>query len=605
MGELLNVDLTKRTYGRETIGEKILDQYLGGRGLGAYLLYKNVPKGIDPLSPENVLIFGGGPVQGTTTYYSSRAVVNTKSPLTGVYLYAVASGRLGHDIKKAGYTSMMIKGRSSEPVYLIIHDDKVEFRSAKPFWGLKTVDSQEALLKDAGISKASCVSIGPAGEKLHRMACIVTEDEKIRTFGRGGAGAVMGSKNLKGIVLSGSREIPVYDQAIFDQAKAAIRENVKNKPKWVEDRKRYGTGGDISSLNELGILPTRNWQTGMFGGIKGIDLVQLEQIWPRKNVPCGPYCINPCAHMVEIDRGPWKGAKTEGPEYETIYAFGSNCGVDQFDAIVAAGQICDEYGIDTMSCGVTVAFAMECYEKGLIGKKETGGLDLKFGNAEAMVKAAESMAKREGLGLLFGDGVRKASEKIPGSVGFAMHCKGLEFGGYEVRGLWGQGLQMALSSRGGCHHAYGLPARDPDDIKNGTQVEGKGNLLKKVAIGRILFDSTILCTFTGAVVDHEIVSKLIHAITGKDLGVEALRKIGFRILTLEHMFNVREGLGRKDDYLPKRLTEDPLPDGPRKGNVVPMDALLDEGYQALGWDKSTGIPLKKTLEDLDLIELTM
>jgi aldehyde:ferredoxin oxidoreductase len=603
MNNLLVVDLTNRSYQRERISETILDQYLGGRGLGAYLLYQNVKKGVDPLSPENILIFSAGPLQGTNSYYSSRAVVNTKSPLTGIYLFAVASGRFAHELKKAGYASIVIKGRSQEPVYLIIRDETVDFRPAKALWGLKTIKAQKEILRDAGMPKASCACIGPAGENLHRLACIVTEDEKARTFGRGGSGAVMGSKNLKGLVILGSHEIPIADKSMFEEAKAAIRDNVTKQSKWAEERRRYGTGNDIRSLNELGILPTRNWQTGMFEGVKGVDLIELEQIWPRKNVPCGPYCINPCAHIAEIDRGPWKGATTDGPEYETIYAFGPDCGVDQFDAIVASGQICDEYGIDTMSCGTTIAFAMECYEKGLITQKETGGLDLRFGNAEAMVKATEMIAKREELGFLFGDGVRKAAERIPEATRFAMHCKGLEFGGYECRGIWGQALQFALSTRGGCHHAFGLPARNPEDIKNGTQVEGKGDLVKRTAIDRIVSDSAIICAFTRRVVDNQILVKLLQSITGKDRDAQAINKTGLRILTLERMFNMREGLTREDDHLPLRLTGDPLPDGPRKGSVVPMDDLLDEGYKAFGWDQATGNPLKETLENLDLAEL--
>lgn len=605
MNNLLTVDLTTRSCRTEPIPEDVLDDFLGGRGLGAYLLYKNMRKGIDPLSPENVLIFSSGPAQGTDTYYASRGVVNTKSPLTGIYLYSVASGRFGHDMKKGGCAAVMVRGRSEAPTYLIINDGEVEFRSARPFVGLRTTETQKALIGDSGIPKASCICIGPAGERLHRMACVATAEEKLRTFGRGGAGAVMGSKNLKGIVLHGSRKTTVADPEAFKAVKSTIRENVKNNPKWAEEWRRYGTGGDIKVLNELGILPSYNWQTGVFTGIKGIDLVEIENIWPRKNVPCGPYCINPCAHIAHIDRGPWKGSRVEGPEYETIYIFGSNCGVDQFDAIVAAGQICDEYGIDTMSCGAAIGFAMECYEKGLIGKEETGGLDLKFGNAEAMVKAAEMIAKREGVGTIFGDGVRRASEKIPGSDSFAMHCKGLEFGGYECRGLWGQALQFALSSRGGCHHAYGLPARNPEEVKAGTQLGEKGPLVKDLAITRILFDSTVMCTFTTGVVGLENILRFINSITGKNYRLDELKKIGFRILNLERMFNVREGLGREDDYLPKRLTEDPLPDGPRKGNVVPMDDLLNEGYQALGWDKATGIPLKETLEDLELAELCL
>jgi len=568
--------------------------------LGAFLLFNSIQAKVDPLSPENILIFSSGPLQGTSAYYSSRAVLNTKSPLTGIFLCSVASGSFGHQIKRAGYTAIIIKGRSEEPVYLLIHDNKVQFRSAKNFWGLKTIEAQELLLKDAEISRASCICIGPAGERLLSMAAIITEGAKARTFGRGGSGAVMGSKNLKGIVLYGSREVGIADREAFKEAKKTIRINAKNNPKWVEGRRRFGSGSDMMAMNELGIIPAYNWQSGVFEHVKDIAPTEIEEIWPRQNVSCGPYCINPCAHITRIERGPWKGAMTEGPEYETIYAFGSNCGISQFDAIVAAEQICNEYGLDTISCGATIAFAMECFQKGLLNKDDTEGLELKFGNANAMFQAVKMISKGEGFGTLLGQGVRKVSEKIPSSDRFAMHCKGLEFGGYECRSMWGQALQYALNSRGGCHHGYGLPARTPADQETGTQLGGKGELVKKVAIERILFDSAISCTFARKAVRIENISSIVNSITGRNYTVKELEKVGLRILNLERMFNVREGLRRKDDYLPKRLTEDPLPTGPRSGSVVPMDELLDEGYQALGWDKDTGIPLKGTLSALDL-----
>jgi len=495
--------------------------------------------------------------------------------------------------------SVMIHGRSETPVFLVINDGEVLFRPAGDIWGLKTVASQAAMLEDAKSADGTAVCIGPAGENLSRLALVATAGEKVRTFGRGGAGAVMGAKNLKGIVISGSRDVDIADPETFDAVKGIIRKNAKEKPQWLESRRRFGTGADIMVMNELGILPTRNWQTGHFDGIKGIALTEIEDIWPRENVPCGPYCISPCSHVANIDRGPWKGARTEGPEYESLYAFGTNCGVDRFDAIVASDALCDEYGIDTISCGCSIAFAMECYEKGLITKEQTGGLDLRFGDAEAMVRAVEMMAKGEGLGVLFGHGVKWASEKIPGSEAFAMHCKGLEFGGYECRGGWGQALQFALASRGGCHHTFGLPARTPADREKGTEVAGKGPLLKRLAADRTLCDSAVLCSFASVVFNTDSIRRTVNAVTGRDLNPEMFQKTGLRIVNLERLFNIREGLGRKDDFLPKRLIAEPLPDGPNQGQTVPMDELLDEGYRALGWD-SQGVPLKETLRELEL-----
>lgn len=603
MNKLLIVDLTRQRYEIEDLPEAVRHDFIGGRGLGAYLLYRNLPAKIAPLAPENVMVFSCGPAQGTSAYYSSRAVLTTKSPLSGAYLYSVASGRLGHRIRKAGYLAIMMTGRAAEPQYLVIGEGTVEFRSAKKFWGLKTVEAHDAMLREAAVEKASCACIGPAGERLVPMAFVATEGEKVRAFGRGGAGAVMGSKNLKGFVISGRRAVPIADPAGFKSCGEAMLKRVKDNPQFVENRRRYGTGADMTTLNRRGILPTRNWQTGCFDKVAGIALTEIEDRWPRKNLSCGPYCLNPCSHSIELKSGPWKGLKADGPEYETIYAFGSNCGIDRFDAVVAAERICDDFGIDTISCGLSVSFAMECYEKGLLGTADTGGLAIEFGNADAMVELVRMIAAGEGLGALLGQGVRAASRQIPGSEGFAMHCKGLEFGGYECRGSWGQALQFALSSRGACHHAFGLAARSPAEVAAPTQVAGKGELVKNNAINRVIFDSAVVCALNAAAIGAEAVADLIMAVSGAYRDGSEIRQAALRTITIERLFNVREGLGRQDDVLPGRLLAEPLPDGPNRGSVVPMDELLDEGYRAMGWDPVTGAPKRKTLEDLGLCEL--
>lgn len=606
MRRCLNINLTEQNYEIETIPSEIIDKYLGGRGLGAYLLYTRLSKGVDPLSAENALIFTVGPLQGTDTYYSSRTVLTTKSPLTNIYLYSVASGNLGHHIRKAGYVSIVITGRSPDPVYLRIQDGDVRFKSAKAIWGLNTRETQKAIQDDANLPEGSCACIGFSGEIRHKMAAVVTGGKGLRTFGRGGPGAVMGAKNLKGIIVSGSAKIEPADAERFKSLKKNIVENVKNNQKWAENWKRFGTKGGMPHLNKLGALPTCNWQTGVFQQVENITPSELGDLWVRQGTTCGPYCLNPCAHETRNSDGPWTKANVDGPEYETLYSFGPNCGVDRLDAVVEANRICDEYGIDTMSCGCTIAFAMECYEKGLIPKEELGGLQLQFGDAEAMVQTVELVAKREGFGERLSEGIRTFSQTIKGSEPFAMHCKGLEFGGYECRGMWGQALQFALSSRGACHHAYGLPARIPAEIEAGTEVKRKGTLVKNAACDRILFDCAVLCSFNKIAIgfDNKNLEGLINAVTGENYSLEHLMEIGLRVMTLERMFNVREGLRREDDLLPARLSEEPLPEGPNKGSRVPMDELLDEGYQALGWDKVTGIPLAETLEKLDLKDLT-
>lgn len=600
LAKILEVDLESRSTTVKEIPRAIEMKYLGGRGLGAYLLAKYVRGGTDPLSPENVLIFSAGPAQGTSTPYSSRTVLHTKSPLTGIYLYSVASGTFGPQLRRAGFASLVIKGKAKEPTYLIIKDGEVVFRPAQDLWGLDTYATFRELLSRSSLPRAAAVYIGPAGERQVRTACIVTEGEKARTFGRGGSGCVMGAKNLKGIVLQGTGEVAPADRPGLQKVKQMVREQLRQNPLWVEERRRFGSGADMMTLNALGVLPTRNWQTGVFAGVKNIAPSEIEHVWPRRTTTCGPYCLSPCSHIAEIDRGPYTGIRTEGPEYETIYIFGSNCGVDHFDAIVAAESICDRYGLDTMSVGAAIGFAMECYERGLLGKDDLNGLDLRFGNAAAMVEMVRLIAEGKGFGQILGQGVRRAAQQIPGSEDFAMHVKGLELGGYECRASWGQALQFAVNARGGCHHGYGLPARTEVAQGKGRQAEGKGQLIKRLATERILYDCSIICTFTRRVLGMDILGPLLESLTGYPYTKEELERIGWRIITLERLFNVREGLRRAEDRLPKRLLTEPLPDGPNRGAVVPLEDLLNEGYSALGWDPESGVPLCRVAEEIDL-----
>ena len=310
--------------------------------------------------------------------------------------------------------------------------------------------------------------------------------------------------------------------------------------------------------------------------------------WPEKVRPCGPYCPTAGTREVTIKEGPYKGAHSD-IEWEAIYAFGSQCGVDKMEAIIAASQICDEFGIDNMTAGITIGFAMECFEKGLIGLRDTDGIELRFGNDGAMIAMLKKIAKLEGFGKELAKGTKRLSEEIKGSEGFAMHAKGMEFGGYECRGLNGQALQFAISARGGCHHAYGLPARAETMDGSRLNVEGKGEQVKNAAIGRILGDSLILCTFPGHMFTREMIAETVSAMSPEEWSVRDLNEAGERIMCQERLFNMREGLSRKDDTLPSRLLNEPKPDGPTKGAVVPLEKLKDSFYQAMDYDLVTGI----------------
>jgi aldehyde:ferredoxin oxidoreductase len=596
---MLKVDLSKRACDMVEIPAKILKQYIGGRGLGSYLLYNLVPAKADVLGKDNHLIFTAGPLSGTDFFYSSKVNLSTKSPLTNGYLFSISSGILGQQMKRAGLWAIDIAGIADAPVYLQIQNGKVQFMDAKSLWGMETAEAQRAMLGGVTGSKAAAVAIGPAGEQLVRYAAAFADVSNYRCFGRGGAGCVMGSKKLKGMVVMGDGKVEIPDKERFDAAKGEITKKLKTDWKaWAEMWRRYETTADLETTNALGIIPTRNWQGGQFEGWRGIDKSTTPMGWPEKGRPCGPFCPTPGTREVTIQEGPYKGAHSD-VEWETVYAFGSACGVDKMEAVIAASQICDEYGVDTMTAGITISFAMECFEKGLLNTKDTDGIELRFGNDEAMIAALKKLAKQEGFGKELAKGSKRLSEGIKGSEGFAMHVKGMELGGYECRGLNGQALQFALSPRGGCHHAWGLPARMETMDGSRLNKEGKGEQVKKGAITRILCDSLILCTFPGGMYGN-ILAEAVSSMVGESLSMNDLNTIGERIMCQERLFNAREGFTRKDDTLPGRLLTEPKPDGPTKGVVVPLEELKDNFYRVMGFDPSTGNPTDALLKKLGI-----
>ena len=597
---MLTIDLSNRSSAVEEIPETIVRQYIGGRGLGAYLLYKLVPAKADPLGPENHVIFTAGPLSGTGFFYSSKANVTTKSPLTNIYLYSICSGILAQEMRKAGFWAIDITGVADSPTYLAIHDGKVEFRDATALWGMETAAAQKLMLGEQSATKAATVGIGPAGEQLVRYAALFGSGDLYRCFGRGGAGAVMGSKKLKGLVMTGSGKVEILYKDKFKAAKAEVTKRLNTDfKKWGEWWRRYETTADLETTNELGIIPTRNWQTGQFEGWRGIDKSTTPMGWPEKVRPCGPYCPTAGTREVVVKDGPYQGARSD-IEWEAVYAFGSQCGVDKMEAVIAASQLCDEFGIDNMTAGLTIGFAMECFEKGLIGLKDTDGIELRFGNDAAMMAALKKLVTLEGFGRQLAKGTKRLSEEIKGSEGFAMHAKGMEFGGYECRGLNGQALQFAISARGGCHHAYGLPARA--ETLDGTRlnVDGKGEQVKHAAISRILGDSLIMCTFPGPLYTRDMQAEALSSIFAEPWSVAEVNEAGERVMCQERLFNAREGLTRKDDALPARLLREPKPDGPTKGAVVPLEELKDKFYTAMGYDLATGNPTPQVIERLGI-----
>jgi aldehyde:ferredoxin oxidoreductase len=598
--QMLKIDLSNSSFQIEDIPDEIIRKYIGGRGLGSYLLYRSVPAKADPFGEENHLIFTAGPASGTGLYYSSKACINTKSPLTGIYLDSISSGTLAGQMRKAGFWAIDIHGISERPVYLVIKNGEVFFNDGAGVWGMETAEAQEAMLGDMSPKGAATAGIGPAGEQLNLYASIFSEGDLYRCFGRGGAGAVMGSKKIKGFVIGGDNEVPVGNQDRFDAVKKQIANLVKGDLKaWADLWRRYETGFDLGLMNKMGILPTRNWRTGQFDGWEGIDKSTTPMGWPEKGRACGPFCLTPGCREVEVQSGPYKGARSD-IEWETIYGFGTTCGVDSMEPIIAASQICDEYGVDTMTAGITIGFAMECFEEGLINEGDTDGLNLRFGNDEAMIAALKKMVKGEGFGRQLAKGTRRLSEEIKGSEPFAMHVKGMELGGYECRGLNGQALQFAIDNRGGCHHSYGLPARKEIFDETRLQVEEKGAYVKDMAVGQIISDSLIICSFGKQAFPEPVLSEVLSSLFGETWSIEDFKEVGLRIMCQERLFNMREGITREDDTLPKRLLKEPKPDGPTKGEVVPLEELKDSYYKAMAFDPSTGNPTDSLLKKMDI-----
>ncbi len=600
---ILIVNLTDQNYHEAPLPEEVSYRYLGGRGLGAYLLAKYLAPATDPYDETTPLIFVVGPLQGTRAPFSSKVVLTTKSPLTGIYLFSIASGNLGHDLARCGYQALVIMGRSNAPCYLWIGDHGVEFCSASHLWGVSTSEAQSMMLQEVSCPEASTVAIGPAGEKQVRFANVITGGPKVRAFGRGGAGAVMGSKKLKGLAIRGTHPITVSDVRTFRKAARIIGRAVATRPDWAQRRRREGTTTSMEILQEYGMLPTHNWKRGSFEYFERIAPLahRGDEPWHGESVPCAPLCPAPCARRYRVIRGEYADTLSEGPDYETVYALGTNCGIDRFDAIVAADNFCDEMGMDTISAGVVLSFVMECYERKLISATELDGVELNFGNHRELLTMLKRIANRSGFGDLLAEGVRRCAEVIgQGSEAFAMHAKGLELGGWGCRAAYGQALQYALGSRGGCHHDLGIPAKVEYATPDAIAVAGKGQLVLHTASGRIARDSAIICSFSGQYVNLDPVAMLLSGVWGFDVSSEALMLAGERILNMERLLNVREGVNRGADQLPARLLQEPLSDGPRQGSTVPLEALKTEFYAAAGWDIDTGVPLPATLKQLGI-----
>jgi len=608
MGKILRVDLSNGKVSEEGLKEDDCKMFLGGSGLVTKYLFDEVPKGANPLGPDNALIFMTGPLTGTESPSAGRYCVVAKSPLTGFWGEANSGGNWGVYLKSSGFDGVIFKGISPNPVYLVIDDGKAELRDAKHIWG-KGVTETNKLLKEELGEDFNVACIGIAGENLVRYANIINDVH--RAAGRCGMGTVMGSKRLKAIAARGTKEIKVANKDVFSKI-SKTNYDLVNESMLKITLETFGTSMATDLVNVRGGFPTRNWQTGVFPDIEkisGITFGTSELLVDRKHCYACPIS---CGRVSVVKTGPY-ACKGEGPEYETIGAFGGMCAVESLEAITLAHNLCDDYGLDVISAGSSVAFAMECYEKGVLTKSQTDGLELEFGNPDVIIQLVHKIAKREGIGDLLAEGTKRMAEKLgKGTERFAMHVKGLEMPAYDPRAAKMCGLGFATANRGGDHiTAYvegptfmDIPFLCVEDSKiEDPLVENpaEAKVLKDLEDALTVFDAMGTCKFMGMALATEDWVDMIANCVGWKFDVSDFRKLGERIYNLARAFSVREGLTRADDSLPKRLLEDPLPEGAAQGHKVEkLGQMLDAYYGFRGWDKKTGKPTPEKLKELGL-----
>ncbi len=597
-GKILRVDLTTGKIATEPINREWAKHHIGGKGLGARYLFEELKPGVDPLSPDNVLMIWTGPLVGTMVPLTSRYAVITKSPLTGTFLDSYAGGYFGPELKYAGFDAIIIKGKASKPVYLWVKDGKAELRDAKNIWGKDTYETENLIRKETGEKYARVACIGPAGEKLSLIAGVTSD--LTRNAGRGGGGAVFGSKNLKAVAVRGTLGLEVPDIENFMQmAKEMLLKDVVENPDHAGSI-TDGTPIIVDMSQNAAILPTNNWSSGEFEGYEGINSEALKTRVLVRRKACFD-CGIACGSWAKVSKGRFKGAATEGPEYETLGICGSNCGIKNIEAVVKFAEECDRQGLDTISAGAVVGLAMDLYEKGIITKKDTGGLDLKFGNEEAYAKMPAMIANRQHIGNVLADGAKRAAKKIgKGAEKLVVEAKGSEYPAYDPRGSIGMALAYATSDRGADHNRAWPVASDAYGSGDPWSTEGKAAICVEDQTRTSVKWSFIFCDFYA--VNFPNMAKYYTAVTGVPADEQYLRAIGKRNWNLVKAFNVREGFARKDDNLPERMEKDPLPSGKTKGKAVPradFEKMLSEYYKLWGWDDQ-GRPTKETLQEVGL-----
>lgn len=606
MGKILRIDLSRRKFDTEDYNDTIAEKYIGGSGLGTKILYEETTKDTDPLGPDNPLIFAVGPVNGTRAFNSDRFDTVSKSPLTGIFAEANCGGYWGAKFKKCGYDALVVTGKSDSPVYINIDDNGVEIRDAKKYWGKDTFETTDLFKKDLG-DDVRVATIGPAGEKLVKYSCLISDGKHGRATGRCGLGAVMGSKNLKAIVVNGTKKVEIADEDRMSRIMKELGPLMRDGP---EALRRGGTSVGLDFCESIGNHPVRNWYNGDWKkGAKKLTGMTMVEKRLVKRYHCGSCVIN-CGRVVKAIGGPFDGQEVAGPEYETISLLGSNCLVDDLDAVIKANELCNRYGLDTISTGNCIGYAMEAFERGYITKKDTDGLDLVWGNGKALVEMVRRIGQRKGVGKLLGEGVRRMARELGGLAHeFAIEVKGLEPPAHDPRAHYTVALGFATSNRGACH----LAAFTHDFEASGTSIEDLGSppLTERFTTeGRAenvyrmqnlmsMLDSLTMCKFVlfGDGLAVQPVIDYLNCITGWEFDHEEFFKTGERLFNLKRLYNARLGISRRDDTLPPRMMTQKK-EG-TTNELPPLNSMLNEYYGYRGWDEF-GIPTRERLGELGI-----
>jgi len=609
-GKVLRLDLDGLDFRTETPRDEDLERFIGGEGLGIKYLYDEVPPHTDALGNENRLIFMTGPMTGSLAPTSGRHCVVTKSPLTGLQTTAHAGGYWGAELKFAGYDGIIVEGQSEKPVYVFVDDGEVNFYKADALWGRDTIQTDVLIKRQLGDDQLKITYIGPGGENLVRYASVMNDQQ--RSASRGGPGAVMGSKRLKAIAVRGTGGFRAAKPGQYFRSMNELLDTCYDHPVTGSLFPSYGVTGIIPSMNEKGALPTRNHYAGSFDGADKISGQEMARTILTKTRGCF-CCTIHCTRVIDIPYGPYYGTRGKGPDYDSMVAFGSQCGNDNLEAAARANLWCDQYGLDTVSTGATIAWAMELYERGIIDDGDTRGVRLRWGDHEAMTSMIPKIATRSEFGAVLADGLDEAARRIGrGSEKYAQGVKNLDLPGIEARGSKGMALGYATDNRGGDNlrpfaaaaECLGFRSGElgmPDSFDALSEAD-KVRWMVPCQNYSVAVNSLVVCMFTiiAFTVEPGQYARHLTALTGTTYDKDKLLEAGERIWNLQRAFNAREGFSRKDDRLPRRLTSEPLPGGPGKGSVVNLEKMLDEYYEARGWDKATGWPTREKLASLGL-----